>query len=108
MLRYIESAGLIESRRSPSGYRLFGPGELQRLHSLRELLSHHDVGLAEVGFASRLRRDTELRDAVQAWFEAEPSRPADVDPGDWLSWEQEKHSRLLAEPTLTTTVTETV
>jgi hypothetical protein len=28
MLRYIESAGLIELPRTPSGYRIFGPGEL--------------------------------------------------------------------------------
>ena len=26
MLRYIESAGLIDLPRTPSGYRLFGPG----------------------------------------------------------------------------------
>ena len=35
MLRYIESSGLIEARRSPSGYRLYGPEELQRLRTLR-------------------------------------------------------------------------
>src|SRR3712207_9364512 len=34
--RYIESAGLIEPQRKPSGYRVFGPGELQRLRTLRE------------------------------------------------------------------------
>ena len=35
MLRYIESAGLIELPRTPKGYRIFGPGELQRLRTLR-------------------------------------------------------------------------
>jgi DNA-binding transcriptional MerR regulator len=96
MLRYIERTGLVTPGRSPAGYRLFGPEELQRLRTLRELLQHHDLGLGEVGFALRLRRDPELRVAVEAWFEATPTRPEDVDPGDWLRWEQDKHSRLLA------------
>jgi MerR family copper efflux transcriptional regulator len=96
MLRYIESSGLIESRRSPSGYRLYGPEELQRLRTLRELLDERRVTLQEVGFALRLRRDEQLADAVEAWFEAQPARPADVPAADWLSFEQEKHQRLLA------------
>jgi DNA-binding transcriptional MerR regulator len=96
MLRYIERAGLIEPMRSDSGYRLYGPEELQRLRTLRELLAAHDIGLTDVGFALRLRRDAELADAVEAWFEATPTRPDDVPAADWLRWEQDKHSRLLA------------
>jgi DNA-binding transcriptional MerR regulator len=96
MLRYIERAGLVEPQRSASGYRLYGPAELQRLRTLRELLGDHDVSLGEVGFALRLRRDAQLRDAVEAWFEAEPERPQHVQADDWLRWEQEKHQRLLA------------
>ena len=96
MLRYIESSGLLEARRSPSGYRLYGPEELQRLRTLRELLESHGVSLQEVGFALRLRRDEELAGAVEAWFEAQPARPADVPADDWLSYEQSKHQRLLA------------
>ncbi len=96
MLRYIERVGLIEPQRTAAGYRLFGPAELQRLRTLRELLADHDVGLGEIGFALRLRRDEDLADAVEAWFEAEPERPDDVPAGDWLRWEQDKHSRLLA------------
>ena len=96
MLRYIEDAGLIEPRRSESGYRLYGPAELQRLRTLRELVTRYDIGLGEVGFAMRLRRDPELARAIEAWFEAEPRRPADVQPADWLRWEQDKHSKLLA------------
>ena len=38
MLRYIERMGLVEPPRSTGGYRLYGPGELQRLRTLRELL----------------------------------------------------------------------
>ena len=96
MLRYIERVGLVEPQRSASGYRLYGPPELQRLRTLRELLEEHGIGLQEVGFALRLRREPELRDAVEAWFEAEVRRPEHVTADDWLRWEQEKHSKLLA------------
>jgi len=107
MLRYIESSGLIEARRSPSGYRLFGPEELQRLRTLRELLDERGVTLQEVGFALRLRRDEDLAGAVEAWFEAQPARPADVAADDWLTYEQSKHQRLLEAARPLTQLTET-
>jgi MerR family copper efflux transcriptional regulator len=96
MLRYIEDAGLIEPRRSEAGYRLYGAAELQRLRTLRELVTRFDVGLGEIGFALRLRRDDELAAALEAWFAAEPRRPDDVPPAEWLRWEQDKHTKLLA------------
>jgi DNA-binding transcriptional MerR regulator len=96
MLRYIEDAGLIEPRRSEAGYRLYGAAELQRLRTLRELVTRFDVGLGEIGFAMRLRRDEELASALAAWFEAKPRRPDDVPPAEWLRWEQDKHTKLLA------------
>src|SRR5438270_13409604 len=96
MLRYVERIGLIEPRRSPSGYRLYGAEELQRMRTLRELLQRFDLELGEVGFALRLRRERDLRDAVAAWFEAEVARPDEVPAPDWLRWEQEKHEKLLA------------
>jgi DNA-binding transcriptional MerR regulator len=96
MLRYIERHGLIELRRSASGYRLYGPGELQRLRTLRELLHGFKVSLADVGFALRMRREPELKGAVDAWFETEPRRPEDVAPDEWLRFEQDKHQKLLA------------
>jgi DNA-binding transcriptional MerR regulator len=95
MLRYIERAGLVGPGRSPSGYRLYGAAELQRLRTLRELLERHDVGLSELSFAARMRRDAELRTATESWFEEEPARPDHVPVADWLSWEQAKHERLL-------------
>jgi len=96
MLRYIEQLGLVESPRSTSGYRLYGPAQLQRLRTLRELLDQHGLELGDVGFALRLRREPELADALDAWFEAAPRRPADVrDDADWLSFEQDKHQSLL-------------
>src|SRR3954453_12859671 len=96
MLRYIEQLGLIESPRSTSGYRLYGPGQLQRLRTLRELLETRGLELGDVGFALRLRREPELAEALDTWFEAAPRRPADVrDDADWLSFEQHKHQSLL-------------
>jgi MerR family copper efflux transcriptional regulator len=96
MLRYIESAGLIEPPRTESGYRIYGPGELQRLRTLRELLADHGCGLSDVAFARRLATDGELRAAVDRWFEERPQLPEGVASSDWLEWEQEKHERLLA------------
>lgn len=96
MLRYVERIGLIEPARSESGYRLYGAAELQRLRTLRELLRSHDIGLSDVGFALRLRRECELHTAVNAWLDAEPVRPQGVAAADWLSWEQDKHQKLLA------------
>ena len=51
MLRYVERVGLVEPARSASGYRLYGPGELQRLRTLRELLEGHEIGLSDLAFA---------------------------------------------------------
>ena len=97
MLRYIEREGLIAPGRSGSGYRLYGPEQLQRLRTLRELLEGHDMSLGDAGFALRLSREPELEDAVGAWLAARPSKPDHVPAADWLQWEQEKHQRLLAE-----------
>jgi DNA-binding transcriptional MerR regulator len=99
MLRYIESAGLVEPERSASGYRLFGPGELQRLRTLSELVRGFGMSLGDVGFAVRLRRDPDVRAAVESWLDAEPAKPQEVPAADWLRWEQEKHEKLLQEMT---------
>ena len=98
MLRYLERVGLIAPSRSSAGYRKFGPAELQRLRTLRELQSEFDVGLSDVAFAQRLRGDERLRDALDRWFEAPVDRPEGVPSGEWLRWEQEKHQRLLSLP----------
>jgi MerR family transcriptional regulator, copper efflux regulator len=96
MLRYVERVGLVEPERSSSGYRLYGPAELQRLRTLRELLDEHEIGLSDLAFALRLRREAGLRRATDAWLDAPAERPAGLDTADWLRFEQEKHSRLLA------------
>jgi DNA-binding transcriptional MerR regulator len=96
MLRYVERTGLVTPARSASGYRLYGAAELQRLRTLKELLAQFEIGLSDVAFASRMANDGELRDTVQAWLEAQPRRPEDVGPEDWLRFEQDKHQKLLA------------
>jgi MerR family copper efflux transcriptional regulator len=96
MLRYIEEAGLVVPPRSASGYRLYGPAELQRLRTLRELTEEGGIELSDVGFALRMQQDRGLRAAVDAWLSAEAIRPDEVDPSEWLAYEQAKHARLLA------------
>jgi MerR family copper efflux transcriptional regulator len=96
MLRYVERVGLVAPERSSAGYRLYGPAELQRLRTLRELLEEHELGLSDVAFALRLREDAGLRAAVEGWLRATAERPEHVPAPDWLRWEQEKHSKLLA------------
>jgi MerR family copper efflux transcriptional regulator len=95
MLRYVEQTGLVTARRTSSGYRVYGPAELQRLRTLKELLAQFDIGLTDVAFASRLQTDPRLGEAVRAWLQATAQRPADVDSNDWLRFEQLKHERLL-------------
>jgi MerR family copper efflux transcriptional regulator len=99
MLRYIERSGLVAPARSASGYRLYGAAELQRLRTLRELLQRYELNLSDLGFALRLGREAELRDAVEDWLASEPHRPEGVAAAEWLSWEQDKHEKLLAAAT---------
>jgi MerR family transcriptional regulator, copper efflux regulator len=96
MLRYIERSGLVAPARSSSGYRLYGPAELQRLRTLKELLAHYEIGLSDVAFAARMATSPELREEVGGWLSAKPSRPEDVSAEDWLQFEQDKHEKLLA------------
>jgi MerR family copper efflux transcriptional regulator len=90
MLRYLEEHGLVVPRRSAAGYRLYGLSELNRLQSLRDLRERFAVELAELAFARRLRREPDLRHAVDAWL------AAGDDARSWIEWEQRKHERLLA------------
>jgi len=88
MLRYLERVGLVVPRRSSAGYRLYGLRELNLLRSLRELRRRFEVELSDVAFAARLRREPQLRAAVDMWL-------AGTDTA-WIDWEQRKHERLLA------------
>ena len=95
MLRYLEQEGLVVPSRSPAGYRRYGIRELNQLRALGELRLRHGVGLDELAFALRLRREPELRAAVETWL-AGTSIPAhESTTPAWVEWEQRKHERLL-------------
>src|SRR4030088_2269134 len=70
MLRYLERVGLLASPRSAAGYRVYGAADLQRLRSLRALLSQYDIGLSDVAFAKRLAVNSAPAVAVAGWLEA--------------------------------------
>src|SRR6478736_9484369 len=88
MLRYLEQAGLVVPSRTSAGYRLYGLRELNQLRSLSELRSRFGLGIGDIAFAVRLRREPELRAAVDGWL-------AGMDDTSFLEWEQRKHERLL-------------
>ncbi len=88
MLRYLEAAGLVVPARTLSGYRAYGIRELNQLRALRHLRGRFSVDLGEIAFAARLRREPELRHAVETWLHGTGI--------DALDWEQGKHERLLA------------
>jgi MerR family transcriptional regulator, copper efflux regulator len=88
MLRYLESTGLVVPGRTAAGYRAYGLLELNQLRSLRRLRQHFKVELTDIAFAARLRREPELRAAVDSWLAGTELSA--------LDWEQRKHERLLA------------
>ena len=88
MLRYLEAAALVVPNRSASGYRLYGLLELNQLRSLRDLRRSFGIELSDVAFAARLRRELNLRAAVETWLAGTELAA--------LEWEQRKHERLLA------------
>jgi MerR family copper efflux transcriptional regulator len=87
MLRYLERAGLVVPRRTASGYRAYGLVELNQLRSLARLRRRFEVELTDVAFAARLRREPDLRAAVDTWLAGTEIAA--------LDWEQRKHERLL-------------
>jgi DNA-binding transcriptional MerR regulator len=89
MLRYLERFALVVPPRTSAGYRAYSLRELNQLRSLAELRQRHDIGISDLVFAARLRREPELRRAVDSWL-------AGADDLAWVEWEQRKHERLLA------------
>ena len=88
MLRYLEATGLVVPARTPSGYRVYGLRELNQLRALRDLRRRFAVDIGDVVFAARLRRETDLRAALDTWLHGSGV--------DALDWEQRKQERLLA------------
>ena len=79
-------------RRMAPRIRLYGLRQLNQLCSLAELRAAFGVGLDELAFVVRLRREPDLRAAVETWLAGSDvaTTPA------WVEWEQRKHERLLA------------
>ena len=96
MLRYIEEAGLVAPRRSRSGYRLYGPAELQRLPYAERAPGtlRHRVERRRLRLKAPPRRA--IAEGLEAWFSSEAVRPAEVEASQWLAFEQQKHTQLLA------------
>ena len=90
MLRYLERVGLVvPSRTGQPATGSTALRELNQLRSLRELRSRFGLEISDLVFAARLRREPELRKAVDGWL-------AGADDLAWVEWEQRKHERLLA------------
>ena len=89
MLRYLERLGLVVPNRTSAGYRLYGLRELNQLKALAHLRGRFGLDISDLLFAARLRREPELRRAVDGWL-------AGADDLAWVDWEQRKHERLLA------------
>jgi DNA-binding transcriptional MerR regulator len=89
MLRYLERLGLVVPARTAAGYRLYDLRQLNQLRSLAELRRRFGLELSDLVFAARLRREHELRRAVDGWL-------AGADDLAWVEWEQRKQERLLA------------
>ena len=99
MLRYLEATGLVVPGRSAGGYRRYGIRELNQLRALAALRREFGVELDELAFALRLRRDPELRAAVETWLAGTDVPGEGAAAPAWVEWEQRKHERLLAERT---------
>ena len=82
MLRYVERVGLVEPARSAGGYRLYGPAELQRLRTLRELTDGYGISLSDLAFAVRQRREPGAARAppTRGWTRAPCARPTSPPP----------------------------
>ncbi|HXY79909.1 MAG TPA: MerR family transcriptional regulator [Gaiellaceae bacterium] len=89
MLRYLERLGLVVPSRTSAGYRLYALRELNQLRSLADLRRRFGLEISDLLFAARLRREPDLRRAVDGWL-------AGADDLAWVEWEQHKHERLLA------------
>jgi MerR family copper efflux transcriptional regulator len=88
MLRYLEAAGLVVPARTRSGYRAYGVRELNQLQALCRLRRRFGIDIGDVAFAARLRREPDLKAALDTWLHGTGV--------DALDWEQRKHEQLLA------------
>ena len=96
MLRYLEGAGLVVPDRGNAGYRRYGIRELNQLRALGDLRRRFGLELSQLAFAVRLRREPDLRAAVETWLAGTQVPVFEHDTPAWVEWEQRKHERLLS------------
>jgi MerR family copper efflux transcriptional regulator len=96
MLRYLEELELVVPSRTAAGYRRYGLRELNQLRTLGELRGAFGVDLDDLAFVLRLRREPDLRAAVETWLAGTTVPATDLTRPAWVEWEQRKHERLLA------------
>ncbi len=65
------------------------------LRGLADLRQRFGVELSDVAFVVRLRRDPDLRAAVEGWLTGATVPAEGASEADWIEWEQRKHERLL-------------
>jgi hypothetical protein len=75
---------------------MYGIRELNQLRSLAELRRRFGVELDELAFTVRLRREPDLRAAVETWLAGTDVGATSAATPAWVEWEQRKHERLLA------------
>ena len=95
MLRYLEELELVVPGRTAAGYRRYGLRELNQLRTLGELRGAFGVELDDLAFVLRLRREPDLRAAVETWLAGTSVPATDLTSPAWVEWEQRKHERLL-------------
>jgi MerR family copper efflux transcriptional regulator len=95
MLRYLEQERQDDPSRTAAGYRRYGIREQNQLNALAELRRRFGVGLGEIAFSLRLRRDPEVRAAVETWLAGTTVAENETMAPAWVEWEQRKHERLL-------------
>jgi DNA-binding transcriptional MerR regulator len=96
MLRYLEQERLVVPSRTAAGYRRYGIRELNQLNALAELRRRFGVGLGEIAFSLRLRREPEVRAAVETWLAGTTVPENETMAPAWVEWEQRKHELLLS------------
>ena len=88
MLRYLEQAGLVAALRTPGGHRHYGPRQIERLQSLRDLIDEHDLGITDIAFELRMRTDPLARPGRRRMVRsAAPARRPARRPASTAAWQ---------------------
>ena len=84
MLRYLERQGSSCRAGHPRATASTGSPSSTGCGRCASCRLAHGVGIDDLAFAARLRREPELRAAVEGWL------AAGADSGAWIEWEQQQ------------------